>query len=172
MIQSSESCYFSYSPSCKSQGITWDARSWMEIISEPNLWLHRKAGNTIPNSSKKKKKANKQSWSVLIFKISLFLDSIIFSETWVKCFECQSWWGRWGVSQCSAAHIHCNQIMSYRQACLKATIHSACSLTVFLVCCQCILFYFSVIFCLISKKGVVEGVESRRVAPRHSRSWN
>lgn len=59
MIQSSESCYFSYSPSCKSQGITRGAWSRMKITSEPNLWLQRKAGNMTPNSSKKKKKKGK-----------------------------------------------------------------------------------------------------------------
>lgn len=70
------------------------------------------------------------------------------------------------MSQRSAAHIHCNQIMSSRQACLRATVHSVCSGAAFLVYCWGMLF-FSVIACLIAK-NVVEGVESRSVAHPHT----
>lgn len=71
------------------------------------------------------------------------------------------------MSQCSAAHIHCNQIMSYRQVCLKATVHGVCSLIVFLVCCRCILFFYGDSV-LDLQEEFVEGVESRSMAHPHS----
>jgi len=57
--------------------------------------------------------------------------------------------------------------MSYRQACLKATVHGVCSLTVLLVRCRCILFSRCDSVLDLQEK-VVKGVESRNVAHPHA----
>lgn len=49
-----------------------------KLVTAEESWKHH---SEQLKRKRKKKKANKQSWSLLIFKISLFLDSIMLSET-------------------------------------------------------------------------------------------